>query len=40
MDQPLIDDTTAEDFDLDAVLGDLDVCMQSPECTDGGSPNC
>ena len=25
-------------IDLDAVLGDIETCMQSPECTDHSTP--
>ena len=25
-------------IDLDEVLGDIDACMQSPECTDHSNP--
>lgn len=25
-------------IDLDAVLGDIEICMQSPECTDHSTP--
>lgn len=25
-------------IDLDAVIGDIDACMQSPECTDHTTP--
>ncbi|WP_170337353.1 hypothetical protein [Ruegeria arenilitoris] len=30
---------TAKEIDLDALAGDVSVCMQSPECTDSPTPN-